>query len=716
VGDPPRHKNWEPSNIMSRFAGLTPLLAPRSVAVLGASSDPTRIGGRPIAYMRTQGFAGGLYPVNPNRTEIQGLKAYPTVADLPETPDVAIVAVPAELAAPAIEDLAKRGVKAVVMFTAGFAEMDEAGAAAQAKMVATARSYGMRILGPNSLGVFDSRHAYYATFSSSFDSGWPVPGRIGIASQSGAYGTHLYTLARNRRIGASLCVMTGNEGDVTVGECIGWLAENPEVDVIAVYAEGIREAPGFIAALHAARDAKKPVVMQKVGRSVLGGEAAKSHTASIAGNDAVTEAVMAEFGVYRARNSEEMLDIAHTATRKIYPVSNSLGVITVSGGAGVLISDVAESLGLAMPEMPLDAQQKLRALVPFCAPRNPVDATAQVSNDVTLVKTFTESMVRDGGYASVLGFFSMTASSRRWPQIREQLNVVRVENPDRLYVLSVIVPPERRDELEADGWVVHEDPTRAVTAIEAMGRFGAAFAARPGDPAPGVPSVKLPAATPSEAEAKRLLAAYGIVSAPEAACATRDEAIAAAQRFGFPVVMKILSPDIMHKSEIGGVLLDVTDADAVGSGYTLLLERAAAAAPDARIEGVLVAKQLKGGVECILGIHRDPVFGPMAMFGLGGIFVEVMKDVVFRRCPFGVDTAETMIRSIKGAPLLLGARGRKTADIKALAEMLSRLSAFAVAAGDRLQSIDLNPVFAMPEGEGAFAVDAVIEVGVTPHP
>jgi acetate---CoA ligase (ADP-forming) len=695
---------------MSRFAGLTPLLAPRSVAVLGASSDPTRIGGRPIAYMRAQGFPGGLYPVNPNRTEIQGLKAYPSVADLPETPDVAIVAVPAELAAPAIADLARRGVKGVIMFTAGFAEMDEDGAAAQAKMVATARGAGMRILGPNCLGVFDARQSYYATFSSSFDSGWPVPGRIGIASQSGAYGTHLYTLARNRGIGASLCIMTGNEGDVTVGECIGWLAENPAVDVIAVYAEGIREAPGLIAAFQAARDAKKPIVMQKVGRSELGTKAAKSHTASIAGDDAVTAAVMAEFGVFRARNSEEMLDIAHTATRKIYPVKNTLGVITVSGGAGVLISDVAESLGLAMPEMPIQAQQKLRALVPFCAPRNPVDATAQVSNDVTLVKTFTETMVRDGGYASVLGFFSMTASSRRWPLTREQLNMVRVEYPGRLYVLSVIVPPDRRDELESDGWVVHEDPTRAVTAIDAMGRYGAAFAAGPADAAPAVPAVTLPAATPSEAEAKRLLAAAGIASAPEVACVTAHDGVAAAQRFGFPIVMKILSPDILHKSEIGGVLLDITDADAVRSGFALLLERAKAAAPTARVEGVLVAKQLKGGVECILGIHRDPVFGPMAMFGLGGIFVEVLQDVVFRRCPFGPGTAEAMIRSIKGAPLLLGARGRKKADVRALAEMLSRLSAFAVGAGDRLRSIDLNPVFAMPEGEGAFAADAVIEV------
>jgi len=695
---------------MSRFAGLTPLLAPKSIAVVGASSDATRIGGRPIAYMQAQKFAGALYPINPNRAEIQGLKAYPSVAALPETPDVAIVAVPAELATQSIEDLAARGCKAVVMFTAGFAEMDDAGAVAQQKLVDIARTSGMRILGPNCLGVFDARRSYYATFSSSFDSGWPVMGRIGIASQSGAYGTHLYTLARNRGIGASLCVMTGNEADVTVGECIGWLAENPEVDVIAVYAEGIRESEGLIAALQAAKAARKPIVMQKVGRSELGGKAAQSHTASIAGDDAVTEAVMNEFGVFRAVNSEQMLDIAHTATRKIYPSANTLGVITVSGGAGVLISDVAESLGLAMPEMPLPAQKKLRELVPFCAPRNPVDATAQVSNDVTLVKTFTESMVRDGGYESVLGFFSMTASSRRWPSIREQLNAVKTENPDRLYVLSVIVPPEGRDQLEADGWVVHEDPTRAVTAIDAMGRFGAAFAAPTPAPAPKVPAVTLPATTPTEAEAKRLLAAAGIASAPEAACATAEEAVAAAQRFGFPVVMKILSPDILHKSEIGGVLLDVSDAGAVRDGFALLLERAKKAAPSARIEGVLVAKQLKGGVECIMGIIRDPVFGPMAMFGLGGIFVEILKDVVFRRCPFGEDVAEQMIRSIKGAPLLLGARGRPPADIKALSTMLSRLSAFADAGGEKLLSIDLNPVFAMPDGQGAFAADAVIEV------
>jgi len=318
--------------------------------------------------------------------------------------------------------------------------------------------------------------------------------------------------------------------------------------------------------------------------------------------------------------------------------------------------------------------------------------------------------VRDGGYTSVLGFFTMVASSRRWPAMRAELDTVRTKYPDRLYILSLIAPPEQVRELEADGWICHEDPTRAVVAIDAMGRLGASFSSASLAPAPVLGPVTLPAATPSEAEAKRLLASAGIPSAPEEACTTAAEAVTAAERFGFPVVMKILSPDILHKSEIGGVLLDVADAAAVREGYALLLARAKQAAPSARIEGVLVAKQLKGGVECIMGIHRDPVFGPMAMFGLGGIFVEILKDVVFHRCPFGTDVAAAMIGSIKGAPLLQGARGRPPADVKALDQMLSRLSAFAVAAGPKLASIDLNPVFAMPEGQGAFAADAVIEV------
>jgi len=694
----------------SRFSSLTGMFSPTSVAVLGASAEPARIGGRPIDLMRKQGFAGTIYPVNPRWEEVQGLRCYPSVADLPAVPDVAIVAVAAEIAVDAVADLAARGVKNVVMLSAGFAEVDDAGAAAQDRMVGIARAAGMRLLGPNCLGLFNARLAFYATFSAAFDSGWPIPGRIGIASQSGAYGSHVFAAMRDRGIGTPLMVTTGNEGDVTIGDIIGWMAEDPDTDVIAAYAEGIRESDSFLAALTAAKAAKKPIVMMKVGRSALGTAAAQSHTASIAGDDAVTDAVLREFGVVRARTTEEMIDIALTATRKIYPAGNSLGVLTVSGGAGVLISDAAEVLGLPMPAMPQDAQDRLRAIIPFCAPRNPVDCTAQITNQPQSLGSFAEALVVDGGYKSILAFWSQAgATEANVGRLTTSVAPLIAQHPDRLFMLSVLAPRATQQRYEAAGFVVMEDPSRAVAALHAMGRFGDAFAEGPKAPPPVVAAFTLPASTPSEAEAKTLLAAAGIPAAPERACATVDAAVAAAREIGFPVVLKILSPDIIHKSEIGGVLLDIGDEAAVRAGFATLMQRGATVA-GARLDGVLVAKQLKGGVECILGIHRDPVFGPIAMFGLGGIFVEVLKDVVFHRAPFGEDVAETMIRSIRAAPLLTGVRGRKPADIKALARMLARLSVFAHQAGDRLVGIDLNPVLAMPEGEGAFAVDAVIEV------
>ena len=697
------------------FGSLDRLLVPRSVAVVGASADPLRIGGRPIANMLARGFAGRILPINPKRTEIQGLPAYPSVAALPQVADAAIVAVPADAAVAAVADLARAGTKAAIVFTAGFAEMDAAGAALQTRMSDAAAAHGMRLLGPNCLGLFNARIGFFPIFSSSLESGWPLAGRIGIASQSGAYGTHLFVAARDRRMGTPLCITTGNEADIALADVIGWLAEDPDTDVIAAYAEGIRSADKFLLALETARQAKKPVVLMKVGRSAQGAAAARSHTASIAGNDAVTDAVLAEFGVVRARTTDELLDIAQMATRRIYPVGNTLGVITISGGGGVLIADAAAEIGFAMPPMPEAAQARLRARVPFAAPRNPVDCTAQAFNEMSLIGTFTEAMVADGGYTSVLGFFSQTGGAASLaPGIRAQLAATKARHPDRLYALSVLASPERVQEYEADGFVNFEDPTRAVVALHAMGRFGEAFARAPLAPPPAVPAVALPPATPDEAAAKRLLAQAGIAAVPERVCTSADAAVAAAEAFGWPVVLKIVSADILHKSEIGGVLLDIGSAEAVGRGFALLLERARQHAPAARIAGVLVARQLTGGVECILGIQRDPVFGPVAVFGLGGVFVEVLRDVVLRRCPFGVDEAARMIRSIRGAPLLLGARGRRRADVAALATMLARLSVFAVQSGPRLRAVDLNPVLAMPEGDGAYCVDAVIELGETP--
>jgi acyl-CoA synthetase (NDP forming) len=365
-----------------------------------------------------------------------------------------------------------------------------------------------------------------------------------------------------------------------------------------------------------------------------------------------------------------------------------------------------------MPPMPEEAQARLKALVPFSAPRNPVDCTAQAFNDMGLIGKFASSMVEDGGYRSVLAFFTqLGASPSVAPALRAQLKAVMDRHPDRVWVLSIVAPEERIREYEADGFLVFEDATRAVVALHAMGKFGEAFAAAGQAAAPvELPRVALPGAAPSEAAAKRLLAEAGVPAVPEHACADAMAAVAAADRIGYPVVLKILSPDILHKSEIGGVLLGVQDADRVREGFATLVERARQRAPEARLEGVLVAKQITGAVEMALGIARDPVFGPVAMVGLGGIFIEILKDVAFRRCPFDAAEAERLVRSLKGAPLLLGARGRPKADVAALAQALSRLSAFAAAAGTRLASVDVNPMLVLPEGQGCYAADAVIEV------
>ncbi len=696
------------------FSALDALMAPRSVAIVGASDDPTRIGGRPIAAMRAAGFRGRIFPVNPGRSAVQGLPCFATVADLPEAPEVGIVAVAARHAVEAVAALGAKGCRAVTLFSAGFAETGDEGGRAQAEILGIARRHGMRVLGPNTLGVYNAGIGYYGTFSSSLDSGFPRPGPIGIASQSGAYGAHLAAAARDRGLGASVLVTTGNEADVTVADAIGWMARSETVEVVCAYQEGFRDGPRMIAALEAARAAGKPVFLLKAGRSRLGAAAAASHTASLTGDDAVAEAVLAEHGAIRVRDTEQMLDFASAARLRIYPVGNTLGVITISGGAGIVATDEAEAVGLPMPPMPADAQARLKALLPYASPVNPLDCTAQALNDLSLFESYARAALAEGGYRSVLLFLTYVAGSPALaPRLRDSLKRLRAEFPDRLLALCLLASPDIVAAAEEAGLLTFADPSRAVRALAAMGRVGEQLAAAPARP-PSPPPVMLPPATPDEPTAKRLLAEAGIAAAPERVVHDAEAAVAAAEALGFPVVLKVVSPDIVHKSDIGGVRLNLAGAAAVREACDGILAAVREAAPAARITGLLVARQLSGGVECLMGISRDPAFGAVAVFGLGGIFVEILSDVAIRACPFDEATARAMILSIRAAPVLTGARGRPPADLDALARMLSRLSLFAAAAGPRLRAVDLNPVLALPEG--AYALDAAIEIDPEPGP
>ena len=689
---------------------LDPLFRPRSLAIIGASSDPTRIGGRPVRFTK-YGFKGPIVPINPNQKEIQGLTAYASIKDAPGEIDQAIIAVPAKAAMQAADDCIAKGVKAAVMFSSGFAETGAEGRAMQAELARRCAAGGMKLVGPNSLGMLNTRIGLYSTFSSYFDPLWPRIGPVGIVSQSGAFGTYFLAIAAERGLGFSHCVATGNEADVDVAECVDWLAGDPDTQVIMIYLEGCRDGARLRAALARAAANKKPVVAMKVGVSEQGVAAVASHTGSLVGSDAVFDAVFGEYNVHRARSIDELVDVAYACSGGVFPKTPRVGVVTISGGVGIQMADAAAELDLELPRMPDAAQQKILAMVPFAGPANPVDATAQVINDWSMFTRILDLVADEGNVDSVISFLAHTGTSPGvMEKLKPALQAVRERFTDRVFMLCARLPREMADEFFGIGFLVFEDPTRAIAAVAALSRLARGFA-KPRETTARIEEAKaLPAGPINEADAKRLLGEAGIPFAPERVAHTREAAIAVATAIGFPVVLKVLSPDIAHKSEAGGVVLGLRSAGQVGPACEQMMARVRQHSPQARIEGTLVARMIEGGVETVIGTKRDPMFGPVVLFGLGGVYVEVLKDVTLRLAPVDHPTALEMIRGIKGFPLLTGARGKPPADLDALADALTALSRFA-AAHPEVTSAEINPFIALPQG--GVAVDALILTGGT---
>ena len=692
-------------------ASLDPLFKPRSVALIGASDDVARIGGRPLRYLREGGFRGAVYPVNPKRDTVQGIRSYSSIAVLPEVPDVAILAVPAQGTVQALRDCADRKVKAAVVFSAGFAEASEQGRLAQDQIAGIARESGMRVLGPNCLGVFNAGIGYYGTFSAILDAAFVEPGPLAVVSQSGAYGSHIAHLARQRGLGIGQWITTGNECDIDVAEALRWVIDQADVKVVMAYAEGIRDRDTFIEALELARAKGKAIVFLKVGRSDVGAQAVSSHTAALAGSDAVFDAVLRQYGAYRARTTAEQLDVAYACARGLYPAGNKLGIFTLSGGFGIQMADDASACGLDVAPMPEAAQDELKAMLPYASPRNPVDATAQALTDLPLMTSYIAAMLEKGGYHLFAGIFgSGPASPTFSASLRKALRAATAGHEGRILALSMSAPPEIVRAYENDGFLIFEDGSALVNALAALVWFRRSFDAAKQAGGTSVAKMRIapPSGALSEHEAKSLLGAAGIAFPKEALVRPDEDAGAAAAGIGFPVVVKISSPDIAHKTEIGGVIVGPRNEAEARDAARTILARARDKRPDAQIDGVIVSPLIKGGVETIVGVVRDPTFGPVVMFGLGGVFVEVLKDVTFRAAPFDVAEAQRMIREIRGFAVLEGVRGAPPADVDALAAMLSRLSQFAADNADVIESIDLNPVLVMPRGGGVMPLDALL--------
>lgn len=692
--------------------GLDALMSPRSIAIIGASQEATKIGGRPVDLLRRHGYAGQIYPVNPKATTVQGLKAYASVADIPEAPDLAIVAVDAERASEAVEQCAARGVRSVVVFSSGFAELGEQGRAMQERLLVAARNSGMRLLGPNCLGAVSIAEKSIATFSIVLEHSMPAAGSLGIVSQSGNLGSYTMRLASERGVGVSRFITTGNECDIDIADGIAWMARDPATKVILCCLEACRDAGRLIAALEEARDAGKPVIAMKIGTSAAGQAAAASHTGAMAGSDAVFDALFARCGAVRVRSIDELIDLGHAASILLpdrLPKGPGIAILTASGGFGVLLADAAQSVGLTLPELGPETQRQILELVPFASARNPVDATAQMSSRPDLLAKIMSAVVADERTDTVI---LPLPFSLHLPRLRsiymDTLRNVRAQFPHRPVILCVDGPEDALTELHALGFPTVESFDGCCATVAALVRLQA-VSKHPQD----VPTVERaqPLAADAfrhELNAKRALADAGVPVLAERLVQDADAAARVATEIGYPVVLKIASPDLPHKTEAGGVVVGVSSEAEVRRAYAQMRDRVATKAPHAAIDGVIVAPMAKGVAELILGSRIDPVFGPVVMVGIGGIFAEILQDSAVEMAPVSETQAMAMLRSLKAFAVLDGARGRPRADLDAAARAVAALSRFAAAHADTIAEIDINPLLLRVEGEGAVALDALL--------
>ena len=688
---------------------LKEIMSPKSIAIVGASDNKARIGGRPLAHMIEQKFSGGIFPINPNRDSVQGIKAYSTLLDVKEDLDFILVAVPSQIVVSVLEQAVIKKAKTALIFSSGFSEIGGQGEIYQNQIKKISKESGLRVIGPNCLGLFNSATNFYPTFTSTIDRATPRPGGISIASQSGAYGSHIYMVAHQRGLGIRYWMTTGNEVDLSVGETIQLMAEDPDVHSIMAYAESVKDGEQFTKALDTARSEKKPVIFMKVGRSEVGAAAANSHTASLAGEDAIYDEVLKAHGAYRVRSTEEMLDVAYATKPRIFPAGKNLGLVTISGGGGVLMADAASDEGLTVGPMPQDAQDKLKKLVPFASPMNPVDVTAQFFNDLSIVPKFTDLMLSRGGYDALIGFWTSVAGSPLLSKpLLSSLKQAMTGYEDKLFINCMVAPEEIVKTYENEGFLCIEDPTRAVVAMSALMFFGEKF---------NINTIKqnfkkdsyvinLPRKKLNEIDCSEILRRANLPIVESSRIEKIDDLSPIFENDNNKYVMKILSSDIQHKTDVGGVILNIENIEQAKEAFNKIHKNVKEKAPKAIIEGIMISPMIKDGFECILGAKIDPVFGPIVMFGLGGIYTEVMKDISFAEAPLSTKKAEKMILSLKSKDIFYGARGQSSVDIKSLITAIVNLSNLIAANSDQIDQVEMNPI--LVSQNNVVALDALI--------
>ncbi len=692
----------------------------RSIAVVGASPTATKPSGQPLLHLKNLGYPGQVYPVNPRYDNVLGWPCYPDIASLPETPDVALIAVPAEQVAGQLAQCGEKGISHVIVITSGYSEMGQGGEAAQAELVALARQHGITLVGPNCQGMISVGQGFSLGFGAPYGFQYNK-GSISMTSQSGAWGNTVMMLANSAGLGFQNYQSTGNEAATTSLDLVDWYLDDPATHMVVSYVEGFKDAHRVVEIGRKALAVNKPYLLWKVGSSEAGARAAASHTANLGGAMALYRAAFRQSGIIEVADANELADRAHALLSPRKPRGNRVAVVTLSGGAGVLMADHCAPAGLELPELSPATLARLREILPpYAGLNNPIDLTGNIAaREENMIESL--RLVVNDPMVDMMGVCLAAASGPAGIKLATWVAEVARGTDKPVLVAWVAFQSTTQagyDALAQAQVPRYDTPVRCVLGMDALWRFAKAqqdclrIASEP------VLQIHRPLQQQmlagqrqdlSEHRAKRVLADYGIAVTPEALATSADEAVEHAKTLGFPVALKIMSPDIPHKTEAGGVRIGLADEAAVRQAYAEILGNAKHHAPGALIEGVLVQAMVRGGTECIVGISNDPLFGPAIMFGLGGIFAEVMKDVSFRILPITRSEAYDMVREIKAFPVLDGARGRPKADVDALVDTLVKLAALALDLKEQVAEIDINPLFVMEHGKGVMAADALIK-------
>jgi acetate---CoA ligase (ADP-forming) len=700
-----------PADAAEMVGALDAILRPRRIAVIGASRTPHTIGHEIVANLVGYGYTGTVFPVNPKAESIRGLKVYAHIGDVPDPVDLAVITVPKQLVLDVAEECGAAGVKGLVVISAGFREVGGEGAVREQALMEVVRRHGMRMVGPNCMGVLnaDPTCSMNATFAPSM----PPFGHAAFVSQSGAMGLSVLDYANEYGIGISQFVSMGNKPDVSGNDLLIQWEHDPAVGVILMYVENFGNPRRFLE-IASRITRNKPIIVVKAGRSVVGARAASSHTGALAASDTLVDAMLAQAGVLRADTVEGLFDLAMAFSGRALPRSRRVAVLTNSGGPGILAADALETHALQVPELDAATVDRLRPLFPEEASlRNPLDMIASATP--AGYRTALDALLDDPNIDATMAIFVPPLGIRQ-ADVAEAIAGVAAAHPDKP-VLAVLMGreglPQGKAELHEVGVPAYIFPESAARALGAMCRYRE-WVERPVPPAEELSvdrdrAARILEAQPAngdgrlgELEALQLLEAYGIRTAPARLARSADEAAAMAEEMGWPVVLKIVSPEIVHKTDVGGVIVGLKDAAAVRTAYSEIVRSASVAVADATIHGVLVQRMVSGGRETIAGVTRDPSFGTLVMFGLGGVFVEVLRDVVFRVAPIHRGDAAEMVRGLRGARLLDAVRGTPPADRAALEMVLLRLARLA-ADFPQISELDINPLLAFPDG--AVAVD-----------